>query len=224
MEKKNIIAASVLAADFSYLAKDLEDARSSDWIHVDVMDGHFVPNITMGPMIVEAIRESTALPLDVHLMIEEPERYLANFAAAGATNLTVHVEATPRLHHTIRLIKDLGINAAAALNPGTPLSEVLEVRDELDMILIMTVNPGFGSQELIKSTFQKVEKLNEILNQDGGKRPLIEVDGGINSGNIAQFAKAGANVFVAGSSIFGHIKGIRAGIRELQEALIPVRE
>lgn len=224
MENKHIIAASVLAADFSDLGKDLENAGAVDWIHVDVMDGHFVPNISMGPMIVEAIRRSTALPLDVHLMIENPERYLAKFAAAGASNLTVHVETSPHLHQTIRSIKDLGMSAAVALNPGTPLSAVLELRDDLDMILIMTVNPGFGGQKLIKSTFRKVEQLNEILNQGNGKRPLIEVDGGINSENIAHFAKVGANVFVAGSSIFGHAKGISAGIRELQDALLPIRE
>jgi len=224
MENKNLIAASVLAADFSDLGKDLENASGADWIHVDVMDGHFVPNITMGPMIVEAIRNSTSLPIDVHLMIEEPEKYLPNFAAAGASSLTVHVETGSHLHQTIRSIKELGIKTAAALNPGTPVTAVLEVLDELDMILIMTVNPGYGGQELIKSTIHKVEQLNDILNQGTGQRPLIEVDGGINSENIAQFANAGANVFVAGNSIFGHVKGIRAGIRELQDALLPVRE
>jgi len=224
MQNKYIIAASVLAADFSKLGKDIENASDADWIHVDVMDGHFVPNITMGPMIVEAIHRSTTLPLDVHLMIEEPEKYLANFAAAGASSLTIHVETSPHLHQTIRLIKNLGLRAAVALNPGTALNTVLEVRDELDMILIMTVNPGFGGQELIKSTIQKVKKLHEILNQGTRKQPLIEVDGGIDSENIAQFANVGANVFVAGSSIFSHVQGIRAGIRDLQDALLPVRE
>lgn len=224
MKKKNLIAASVLAADFAHLGKELDSARTADWIHVDVMDGHFVPNISMGPMIVEAIHKSTPLPLDVHLMIETPEKYLANFAEVGASSLTVHVEVSPHLHQTIRSIKDLGMDAGAALNPVTPLSAVLEVLDELDIILIMSVNPGFGGQELIKSAITKVEQLNEILNQGTGKRPLIEVDGGINSGNIAEFANAGADVFVAGSSIFGHAKGISAGISELQGALLPILE
>lgn len=224
MENKNLIAASVLAADFSNLGKELEIVASADWIHIDVMDGHFVPNITMGPMIVEAIRNSTNQPLDVHLMIEAPEKYVPIFAAAGASSLSVHVEASTHLHQTIRSIKDLGMRVGAALNPGTPLATVLEVVDELDLILIMTVNPGFGGQELIQSTVKKVAQLSKILNQGTGKRPLIEVDGGVNSENIAQLAKAGANVFVAGNSIFGHVKGAEAGIKELRDALSPVGE
>ncbi|OGO17946.1 MAG: ribulose-phosphate 3-epimerase [Chloroflexi bacterium RBG_16_48_8] len=221
MKSRQILAASILAADFSRLGEEIREAEAGgiDWIHVDVMDGHFVPNLTMGPHVVEACRRVTDLPLDVHLMIEKPENLLANFAIAGATRLTVHVETCPHLHHTLNSIKDLGISAGVTLNPGTPLTFIKEVMDEVDLILIMTVNPGFGGQQLIKKTLQKVMAARKLQTLHPRDPAYIEVDGGIDPLTIKDTVHAGADVFVAGTAIFQHPLGARSGVQALREAL-----
>ena len=197
------IAPSILSADFSKLGaeiKSVEDA-GADWIHVDVMDGHFVPNITIGPLIVEAARRSTSLPLDVHLMIENPERFIADFAKAGADLISVQVEACTHLNRTIQMIKESGLRAGVVLNPSTPLSAIEWVLKDVDFIMIMSVNPGFGGQNFISSSLDKISTLRGML-QDRGLTPLIEIDGGVNEKTIKNISDAGANVFVAGSAIF----------------------
>lgn len=228
MKNQRILAASILTADFSRLGEEIKEAQAggADWIHIDVMDGHFVPNLTMGPLIVEACRRITDLPLDVHLMIEKPERLLANFAKAGASRLTVHVETCPHLHQTLKSIKDLGVSAGVAINPGTPLSLISEVIDEVDLILIMTVNPGFGGQKLIKRTLKKVKEAREVQVSQKENPVYIEVDGGINPLTIKEAANAGADVFVVGTAIFQHRLGTRAGANELRIELdaMPVNE
>ncbi|MDX2498109.1 MAG: ribulose-phosphate 3-epimerase [Desulfobacterales bacterium] len=197
------IAPSILSADFSKLGaeiKSVEDA-GADWIHVDVMDGHFVPNITIGPLIVEAARRSTSLPLDVHLMIENPERFIADFAKAGADLISVQVEACTHLNRTIQMIKESGLRAGVVLNPSTPLSAIEWVLKDVDFIMIMSVNPGFGGQNFISSSLDKISTLRGML-QDRGLTPLIEIDGGVNEKTIKNISDAGADVFVAGSAIF----------------------
>jgi len=199
-----LIAPSILSADFSKLGdqiKSVEDA-GADWIHVDVMDGHFVPNITMGPMIVEAVRHVTSLPIDVHLMIENPERYIQDFATAGATMISVQVEACVHLNRTIQLIKESGAQAGIVLNPSTPLSSIEWTLEYVDFVLLMSVNPGFGGQAFIPNTLQKIRDLRKMI-QDRGLSTLIEIDGGVNEETIAEISAAGADVFVAGSAIFG---------------------
>lgn len=197
------IAPSILSADFSKLGaeiKSVEDA-GADWIHVDVMDGHFVPNITIGPLIVEAARRSTSLPLDVHLMIENPERYIADFAKAGADLISVQVEACVHLNRTIQMIKESGIRAGVVLNPSTPLSAIDWVLEDVDFIMIMSVNPGFGGQNFIPNSLDKIRTLRKML-QDRGLETLIEIDGGVNEKTIKDISDAGTDVFVAGSAIF----------------------
>jgi len=197
------IAPSILSADFSILGaeiKSVEDA-GADWIHVDVMDGHFVPNITIGPLIVEAARRSTSLPLDVHLMIENPERYIADFAKAGADLISVQVEACVHLNRTIQMIKESGIRAGVVLNPSTPLSAIDWVLEDVDFIMIMSVNPGFGGQNFIPNSLDKIRTLRKML-QDRGLETLIEIDGGVNEKTIKDISDAGTDVFVAGSAIF----------------------
>jgi ribulose-phosphate 3-epimerase len=198
------IAPSILAADFSRLAEEVRDVEraGADWIHVDVMDGHFVPNITIGPVVVEAVRGATHLPLDVHLMIEKPERYVADFAKAGATTIGVHVEACPHLHRTLAQIRDLGARASVTLNPGTPAAAVEAVLGEADQVLVMTVNPGFGGQKFIAGSAGRIATLRRWIDERGGTVDL-EVDGGIDPETIAIAARAGADVFVAGTAIFG---------------------
>lgn len=222
MKSKPILAASILAADFSRLGEEIKEAEEggADWIHVDVMDGHFVPNLTMGPLVVEACNRVTDLPLDVHLMIEKPERLLADFARAGATRLTVHVETCPHLHQTLRTIQELGVCAGVALNPSTPITAISEVLNELDLVLIMTVNPGFGGQQLIQSTLKKVQSAREMIDSQSTEQIRIEVDGGIDKLNILDAARAGADTFVAGTAIFRHPSGIRSGVQTLREALV----
>jgi len=221
MKLRPIIAASILAADFSRLGENINAAEEggAQWIHVDVMDGHFVPNLTMGPLVVEACRRVTKLPLDVHLMMEEPERLLSDFARAGASRLTVHVETCPHLHQTLRTIQELGISAGVALNPSTPLGAITEILEEVDLILIMTVNPGFGGQKLIDTTLHKVERARELLISKGLHETHLEVDGGIDSSTIQAAASAGADVFVTGTAIFKHPSGIRVGTQTLMAAL-----
>jgi ribulose-phosphate 3-epimerase len=199
-----LIAPSILSADFARLGEEVRavEAAGADWIHVDVMDGHFVPNITMGPLVVEAVRRVTQLPLDVHLMIAAPERYIPAFAAAGADWISVQVEACVHLNRTIQLIRESKARAGVVLNPATPLSALELVLAEVDYILIMSVNPGFGGQAFIPNTLDRLRALKKML-ADRGVSPLVEVDGGVNRNTIADIARAGADVFVAGSAIFG---------------------
>lgn len=197
------IAPSILSADFANLANEIKDVETggADYIHVDVMDGHFVPNITLGPMIVDAIRPVTTLPLDVHLMIDNPDQYIEAFADAGSDYITVHAEATPHLHRTIQLIRSKGIKSGAVLNPGTPVEMIKHVIADLDMVLLMTVNPGFGGQSFIQSVVPKIREVRALADQFNPSLE-IEVDGGINTETAKLCADAGADVFVAGSSIY----------------------
>ncbi len=198
-----IIAPSILSADFSCLGKEVRAVveAGADWIHIDVMDGHFVPNITIGPPVIKALRKITDLPFDVHLMIAQPEGYIADFVEAGANIISVHVEASTHLHRTLTEIRRLGCKPGVVLNPATPLESITYVLEEVDMVLLMTVNPGFGGQEFINAVSPKIEKLREII--DRLNLPVaIEVDGGANLETIAIMARAGADIFVAGSAIF----------------------
>ncbi|MCL7746420.1 ribulose-phosphate 3-epimerase [Halalkalibacter alkaliphilus] len=197
------IAPSILSANFANLAEDIKDVEQAgaDYIHVDVMDGHFVPNITIGPLVVEAIRPITDLPLDVHLMIENPDAYIPQFAKAGADIISVHVEATPHLHRTIHLIKEQGVKAGIVLNPATPVELIEPILDEVDLVLLMTVNPGFGGQRFIDSVLTKIEKVSQMV-QSRGLQVEIEVDGGVNPKTARKCVEAGANVLVAGSAIY----------------------
>ena len=198
------LAPSILSADFSRLGEEIQavEAAGVDWIHCDVMDGHFVPALTIGPLIVEAAARATKLPLDVHLMIENPDAYIVEFAKAGAQYITVHQEACPHLNRTVQLIKDQGVKAGVSLNPSTPISTLEDVLEDLDLVLLMTVNPGFGGQEFIESCLPKVARLRQELDADK-RDTLIEVDGGIKPANVGRLAEAGADVIVAGSAIFG---------------------
>ncbi len=199
-----LIAPSILSADFSRLGEEIKavEGVGADWIHVDVMDGHFVPNITIGPAVVEAVKRVAELPLDVHLMIENPDQYLEDFVRAGSDTLTVQAEACVHLHRTIQAIKALGVKAGVALNPSTPISTIEWILEEVDMVLIMSVNPGFGGQKFITQALQKIKELKSMIRAKN-LDVLIEVDGGINLKTIESVAKAGADVFVAGSAIFG---------------------
>ncbi len=199
-----LIAPSILSADFARLGDEVAavEQAGADWIHVDVMDGRFVPNITIGPLVVEAVRRATDLPLDVHLMIEQPDRYVEDFVKAGAATVTVHVEACQHLHRTVAQIRESGARAAVALNPATPAVAVEPVLGDLDQVLVMTVNPGFGGQKFIEATLSKIETLRRWIRE----RDLtidVEVDGGIGEETIVSAARSGANVFVAGTAIFG---------------------
>ena len=199
-----LIAPSILSADGSRLYEEITavEKAGADWIHIDVMDGHFVPNITIGPAIISALRKTTKLPFDVHLMIENPENYIESFAAAGADIITVHVEAANHLHRTIDMIKKAGKKAGVSLNPATPLTLIEEILPDIDLLLIMTVNPGFGGQKFIKTTLPKIIKARKMLNILPNK-PLLEIDGGVNLQNIADIVRSGADVLVAGASVFG---------------------
>lgn len=217
MPNKHIIAPSILAADMTQLGNEISAAESAgaDWIHVDVMDGRFVPNITIGQFIVEACRRVTQLPLDVHLMIEKPEDHLETFAKAGASGLTVHVETCPHIHRTLQYIKSLGCEAGVVLNPGTAVSAIEPVLGEADLVLVMTVNPGFGGQKFIPESLVRVEKIRKQLDKLGSSA-WLEVDGGVNTDTISQLKEAGATAFVAGTSVFKHPQGIKAGIASLR--------
>lgn len=198
------IAPSILSADFSMLGKEIKEVEQggADYIHIDVMDGHFVPNITMGPLVVEAIRPITKLPLDVHLMIQEPDRYIADFAKAGADFISVHAEACPHLHRTIQYIRQSGVKPGVALNPSTSLEAVKHVLHMVDLVVIMTVNPGFGGQSFIEEMLPKISELKGIIHEQGLDIE-IEVDGGINPVTAQRCREAGADVFVAGSAVYG---------------------
>lgn len=211
------ISPSLLSCDFGRLAEEVRaiEAAGADWVHVDVMDGRFVPNITIGPVVVEAIKRVATKPLDVHLMIVEPERYVEAFAKAGADVLTVHVEASPHLHRTLQQIRNAGAKPAVVLNPGTPLSAIEEVLGDVDMVLLMSVNPGFGGQGFIESTVEKVRRLRGMLDARGLTDVDIEVDGGINATTAKRVVEAGATVLVAGSYVFGS-KDYAEAIRSLR--------
>lgn len=215
-----LIVPSILSADFARLGEQVEAAQSggADRIQIDVMDGRFVPNITVGPLIVEAVRRHTTLPLEAHLMIVEPERYLEQFAQAGADLIIVHQETSPHLHRTIEQIKRLGKKAGVAINPATPLAMVQEILNDIDLILCMTVDPGFGGQSFIPSTLPKVERLRAMITQHSAHCDL-EVDGGIAADTVAAVVRAGANVLVAGSAVYGHPQGVAAGIAALRAAI-----
>lgn len=199
-----IIAPSILSADFSVLGEEIAavEAAGADWIHIDVMDGHFVPNITMGPGVVKSLRKMTVLPFDVHLMVENPEQYIQPFAEAGSDRITVHMEALIHLHRTVSQIKELGLKAGVSLNPATPLSFVESILTDIDLLLIMTVNPGFGGQQFIKTMLSKIRQARELIDRFA-PAVLLEVDGGVTLTNLPAILKAGADVLVAGASIFG---------------------
>jgi ribulose-phosphate 3-epimerase len=200
-----LISPSILSADFTRLGEEILAAQDAgaDWIHIDVMDGHFVPNITIGPMIVAAVKKVASLPLDVHLMISEPDRYLEDFHAAGADILTVHPECIYHLHRTLTRIRELGMRAGVALNPSTGPSAVEYVMAELDLVMVMTVNPGFGGQSFIPTMLPKIIALKQMIERSGHSI-LIEVDGGVSPATAPELADSGVDVFVAGSAIFGH--------------------
>jgi ribulose-phosphate 3-epimerase len=198
------IAPSILSADFGHLAEEIKavEAAGADWIHIDVMDGHFVPNLTIGPAVVKALRKTTALPFDVHLMIAEPDHYLDAFIDAGSDILTVHVEATTHLNRTVNRIREKGVKAGVSLNPATPVSCLEEILPDCDLVLIMTVNPGFGGQKFIAPSLSKIRKTREMITALG-LPVILEVDGGITLENIGKVSAAGADVFVAGAAVFG---------------------
>lgn len=221
------IAPSVLSADFTRLGEEVRAVAQAgaDYIHVDVMDGHFVPNLTIGPGVVQAIRRVTELPLDVHLMITDPDRYLVDFAQAGADIISVHVEVLPHLHRTIQAIRELGVKACATLNPSTPLNTIEYVLADLDQVLLMTVNPGFGGQKFIPSGLDKIRRLREMI-REHNLAIDIEVDGGIKLDNCAEVVRAGADVLVSGSGIFGtpDYRTTIQQMRSVTEALISSKE
>ena len=217
MKKPYIISSSILSADFTCLGAQLEEIENAgvDWIHVDVLDGHFAPNITMGPFIVEACRKVSSLPLDVHLMIEKPERYLRAFAEAGANWLTVHIETCPHIHKTLEEIRSLGCKVGITLNPGTSLTLIEEVLPFVDMVLVMSVNPGFSGQKYIPAMTNKIKRIREQLDFVNPK-VMIQVDGGITSDNIHEVIDAGAQVFVVATDIFKNPNGIQAAVKALR--------
>lgn len=214
------IAPSILSGDFAALGSSVSalDAGGADWIHVDVMDGHFVPNLTFGPPVIRAIRGSSDLPFDVHLMVERPEELLHEYVKAGADWITVHAEACRHLQRTLVSIREAGRKAGVSLNPGTPLSAIEEVLPDLDLVLLMTVNPGFGGQKFIPQSVDKIRRCREMLDR-AGSRAEISVDGGISAATAEQVTSAGATVLVAGSAIFQHPGGVAAGIEALRSAV-----
>ncbi|MBU1661351.1 MAG: ribulose-phosphate 3-epimerase [Chloroflexi bacterium] len=220
MSKQYFIAPSILSADFAKLGQQVKtvEAAGGDWIHLDIMDGHFVPNMSMGRLAVEACRRVTQLPLDVHLMVNSPEKFWDIFAAAGADRITVHIEATHHIHRAIQSIHQLGCKAGVAINPGTPASAVEEILHAVDLILVMTVNPGFGGQKFIPETLPKIARLRHKLDEVNPEA-VIQVDGGIAASTLPQVIAAGAQVFVAGNAIFNHPNGIAAGVQALRVCL-----
>ncbi|MFC1661888.1 ribulose-phosphate 3-epimerase [Gemmatimonadota bacterium] len=218
-----VIAPSILSADFGRLAEEVQavEAAGADWVHVDVMDGHFVPNITIGPLVTRAVRRATSLPVDVHLMIEKPERYLADFVEAGANRVTVHHETCPHLHRTLHQVRELGALPGLALNPSTPVSAAQGVIQDLELLLIMTVNPGFGGQTYIPSSTEKIRRGRSLLAREGREDVPIQVDGGVDPLTAPMIVEAGATVLVAGSAVFGHQNGPAAGVLALRDSISP---
>jgi len=216
-----VLAPSILSADFLNLGSQLAACQSAgaDWIHVDVMDGDFVPNITMGPVVVEACRRAVDLPLDVHLMIQHPERHLEAFAQAGASLLSVHVENNPHLYRTLQQIKMLGCQAGVVLNPGTPAEMIRPVLPLVDLVLVMTVNPGFSGQRFLPEVLSKIQEVRDLMDRAQSKA-WLEVDGGIHAETLPLARQAGATAFVAASAIFGHPQGVVAGIQTLRDLLV----
>jgi len=208
---------SILSADFSRLGEHVQSAQQAgvDGIHVDVMDGHFVPNITIGPLVVRALRPITTLPIDVHLMIEKPDRYLVDFAEAGADVLTVHVETCPHLHRTVQLMKQLGVKAGVTVNPATPLSTLEEILPHVDLVLIMSVNPGFGGQLYIPSSTKKIARLRHMLDACNSHAEL-QVDGGVNVATASEVVHAGATILVAGSAVFNDKASVKENVQALK--------
>jgi ribulose-phosphate 3-epimerase len=215
-----LIAPSIFAADFSRLGEEITACESAgaDWIHVDVMDGHFVPNLSLGPRMVAAFRRLTQLPLDVHLMVEKPEYLIDAFAQAGASHLTVHVETCPHLHRTLKYIKSLGLKAGVTLNPATPALMIQPVLHMADVVLVMTVNPGFSGQDFIPETLPKIAQIRKMLDEIGGSARL-EVDGGATEKTLPDLIAAGADTFVAGNAVFDHPNGIAGGIKALRNVM-----
>ena len=213
------IAPSILSADFARLSDEIGgiEEGGAEWVHVDVMDGHFVPNITIGPLIVDAARRSTNLPLDVHLMIKNPDHYVEAFVQAGADIVTVHQEACTHLHRTIQKIHELGAKAGVAINPGTSLEVIRDVLPYLDLLLVMSVNPGFGGQSYIEASTAKLSRARAMLDEVGSDAEL-EVDGGVGVSNVEEIVNAGASVVVAGSAVYGHPDGAAAGVRAIRSA------
>ncbi len=214
-----LIAPSILSADFARLGEEVKavERAGADYIHVDVMDGHFVPNITIGPCVVKGVKKATGLPLDVHLMINNPDMYINDFAKAGANIITVHAEAVNHLHRSLQIIRDTGCKTSVSLNPATPLEAIEYVLEDLDMVLIMSVNPGFGGQKFIRGVLPKIEKLKKMI-VEKGLDINIEVDGGVNSKTIGDVSAAGANIFVAGSAVF-NTEDYAEAIRVLREGI-----
>ncbi|MDO8684280.1 MAG: ribulose-phosphate 3-epimerase [Armatimonadota bacterium] len=211
------IAPSLLSADFSNLGQAVRDADSggADYLHFDIMDGHFVPNITFGPMVVKAVRPLTKVKFLTHLMIQNPDDYIEEFVEAGSDSITVHVETCPHLHRVIQKIKSLGARAAVAINPATPIVTLKEILGDIDGVLIMTVNPGFGAQEFIESSLDKIARMRAML-QKAGRDIDIEVDGGVSAGTVGRIVEAGANVLIAGNSVFANPMGVKKAIEELR--------
>jgi ribulose-phosphate 3-epimerase len=214
------ISASILNADFSCLKKQIEEAEKAgiEWIHLDVMDGHFVPNISVGPFIVETCRKITKLPLDIHLMIENPDKYIEQFAMAGSTYISVHIENNPNIHRTLQRIRELNCKPSIVINPGTPVSCINSVFEMVEMILVMTVNPGFGGQSFIANQVDKIKEIKKMINSLE-KKPLIEVDGGITAKTLPLVYNAGADIFVIGSAIFSNSLGIAKSIAEINGSI-----
>lgn len=214
------IAPSILSSDFGRLAEQVIEAEEAgaDWIHVDVMDGSFVPNITIGPAVTEAVRSATDLPVDVHLMINNPDQHLEAFADAGADYLTVHQEACAHLHKTIDAIRDMNVRPGITLNPATSIGTIEDIIDYVDLVLVMSVNPGFGGQSFIPSSIERIKKLKDLIRRRGLTGVELEVDGGINENTAASVVNAGSSVLVAGSAVYGHPEGVAEAIRRLRLA------